>query len=198
MDFSFAEEPVKIKTKDGVREFKLVEHTTDEFELYLESISITFDRAISKLGEVNKQLVAGQKVLGESDMQEIKDLKEVVAKASSEIVAKLLHPADELPKVSSAWVRANLSWKMREQIMDKQNELDGVETVQDQSFLVEKSLMMSYYGLKAEANRIPTPTKSRSTNEFESSPVSPPEIQQPSDHVSVDDLELDDDGFVQP
>lgn len=198
MDLSFNREKIELATRSGKRTFYLEEHTNEEFDVYLEESSIVLDRAIARLREISDSLSDGNK----PDPEELNFLKAAVAETSSALVAKLLHPADEpaaLPPVDAKWVRANLSWRMRESIINKQNELDGVETVKDQSFLVETALIKNYYSIKLELNRLNLASqaiRSRLTSDSESSQVLETDNQEQQEYVSIDELETDVDGFA--
>lgn len=200
MELSFNRENLEIQTRSGVRKFYLQEHTNEEFDEYLEKSSIVLDRAIAKLRDMSKEFGKGNPV----DPEELHLLKKAVAESSSSLVAELLHPDDQpnpLPPVTAEWVRGNLSWRMRESIINKQNELDGVETVKDQSFLVETALVKNYLSIKIELNRIkldPSQViRSQSMTDSENLPGLVIETPEQSEHVSIDELEIDDDGFVQ-
>lgn len=200
MELSFNRENLEIQTRSGVRKFYLQEHTNEEFDEYLEKSSIVLDRAIAKLRDMSKEFGKGNPV----DPEELHLLKKAVAESSSSLVAELLHPDDQpnpLPPVTAEWVRGNLSWRMRESIINKQNELDGVETVKDQSFLVETALVKNYLSIKIELNRIkldPSQViRSQSMTDSENLPGLVIETPEQSEHVSIDELEIDGDGFVQ-
>lgn len=200
MELSFNRENLEIQTRSGVRRFYLQEHTNEEFDEYLEKSSIVLDRAIAKLRDMSKEFSSGNHV----DPEELHLLKKAVAESSSSLVAELLHPDDQpnpLPPVTAEWVRGNLSWRMRESIINKQNELDGVETVKDQSFLVETALVKNYLSIKIELNRIkldPSQViRSQSMTDSENLPGLVIETPEQSEHVSIEELEIDEDGFVQ-
>lgn len=200
MELSFNRENLEIQTRSGVRKFYLQEHTNEEFDEYLEKSSIVLDRAIAKLRDMSKEFGKGNPV----DPEELHLLKKAVAESSSSLVAELLHPDDQpnpLPPVTAEWVRGNLSWRMRESIINKQNELDGVETVKDQSFLVETALVKNYLSIKIELNRIKLDPsqiiRSQSMTDSENLPGLVIETPEQSEHVSIEELEIDEDGFVQ-
>lgn len=207
MEFSFNQEEVVIKTKQGTRTFRLEEHSNEAFDQYLEQNAILFDRAISKLRDVDRKKSA-------ADPDELEAIRMEVTNKSAEMVAQLLIPVDPQTPIDAAWARQNLSWRMREAIINKQNDLDGVEVVKDQSFLVTRALATNIYSIRMQMNRIQvepetssqmqadldsnsmTDTKSNSTIESESSQASPPETAEQQEHVSIDDLEIDGDGFA--
>lgn len=140
MFLAHEEEPVEIKTKDGiVRKFKLVEHTGEELDTYIELTASKYDDAIEQMRTAQRALNFGQTV----DAQVLFDVKEQIAEHSADIVANLLKDADGGGSVNASWIRRNTTRKMREKIMNKQNEIDGIETVQDQSFLIERGALIA-------------------------------------------------------
>lgn len=140
MFLSHQEEPIEIKTKGGItRKFKLVEHTCEEIDAYIEATASNYDSAIEEMRLAQRSLEYGKNV----DAEVLFAVKQRVAEHSSNIIAELLNDDDGNGKVTGEWVRKNTTRKMREKILDKQNELDGIETVQDQSFLIERGALIA-------------------------------------------------------
>jgi len=140
MFLNHEEEEVEIKTRHGVtRKFKLVEHTCEELDSYIELTASKYDDAIEQMRIAQRSLQYGQTV----DSQILFDVKEQIAEHSADIVANLLKDFDGGGPVTASWIRKNTTRKMREKIMNKQNEIDGIETVQDQSFLIERGALIA-------------------------------------------------------
>jgi len=140
MFLSHEEEQVEIKTKSGsTRKFKLIEHTGDELDKYIEQTASRYDEAIETMQLAQKKLQYGQKL----DSQLLFKIKEEIAEQSADLIASLLHPDDGLDPVNAAWVRKNTTRRWREKILDRQNELDGLETIKDQAFLIERGALIA-------------------------------------------------------
>lgn len=134
------EEPVEIKIKCGsTRKFKLVEHTGNELDRYIEKTASKYDEAIEQMRIAQRSIQYGQEI-DESVLMKVKDQ---VAEESASIIAELLIPDDGNERVDGDWVRRNTTRRMREQILLKQNELDGIETIQEQSFLIERGALIA-------------------------------------------------------
>jgi len=208
LEFNF--EPVEITPKGSKTsmKFRLEEHTSEEFDVYMERSSLAADRAISELNLVNDKIRS--KDYQNLDPEKFKELQAVLEDSSLELVASILIPEAGGSRVDSAWVKKNLSWPMREAILNKQNELDGVEKVKDQSFLVQKALRANYLYTKQalEQHRlsvaIPDQTPASLLSSLLPNSADSPELEQlmtqepqeQPEHVSIDELETDEDGLV--
>ena len=168
MFLNHEEELVEIKTKGGItRKFKLIEHTCEELDAYIELTASKYDEAIEQMRIAQRSLNFGQTV----DAKTLFEVKEQIAEHSADIVASLLKDFDGSGSVTASWIRKNTTRKMREKIMNKQNEIDGIETVQDQSFLIERGALIA-------AIQVRQASLQKTTQE----------------HVPIDELEAELDG----
>ena len=213
LDCKQATEQVTITPPKGgtKRTFLLIEHTGEELDQYIEETSKVYDRAIENLRESQRAINFGHV----PDPQEAADLlykvKEEVAEHSAELIVSLLHPTDGLVSIDSQWIRKNTTRRTREKILNAQNELDGIETVQDQSFLIERQAQLTALQILRQANHPTsnlvlnsdspedsTPTITSSIPESQKWPESPQAartvILPDSEHVSIEDINIVDDG----
>lgn len=207
-----AVEPVEFKAKGTgeVRKFTLMEHTGKELDQYIIDSSEIYDTALEKLRDLgdNSNLTADVLV----------QIKNEIAEHSSGLIAKLLLP-DGGHSINAEWVYHNLTRRQRGMILDKQNDLNGIETVKDQGFLIERLALTNSLAIRREAKRLNSiPASPTGQDDLtllenlkeqlapsipgsESSPESEVnyriETVEPSNHVGIDELEPDEDGLVQ-
>ena len=206
MLLEIGQEPITWQSRDKTqkRSFILVEHTSEELESYQEKQATKYDSALELLRKTSIDLQYGRvdQSHGDQVLDSLRSIKDHVAENSASLIAELLHPTDGESPVDERWVRRNMTRRQREQILDKQDELDGVERIKEQSFLIERSITLTIVQVtqaiaqQAQKNLTPpTLALASSIQEYESLRESLQENQQ-EDHVPIDELETMPDGML--
>lgn len=155
----FEERLVEIKTPNGVRTFRLQEHTCEQTDQWIMDNSVTYEQAREQLQVLQMDLKRNQDhfedyyqnpdqppPLFQFSMTEeqLEIVRQEIAEHSSNVLARCLLPADNLQPVDGKWVRDNLTRKTRERLIQIQNELNGLEEIKsDHGFLLERGILIA-------------------------------------------------------